>query len=253
MEAKHHPLQRLVTKLSDRSALSEDDREAVLALPYSTRAKSAGQHLARVGQVPTSCTLLLSGFAQRYRLLADGARQIVGFHVEGDFVDLHFSMLHRASQCVQLLTPARVADIPKAAMVELMRSRPAVAEAIWIESLADASIVQEWVVSIGRRSARSRLAHLFCELGLRQEQAGLGSRCRIELPLTQEQLGDALGLTTVHINRTVKLLENERLIERSRRSVIIPDWEKLAEVGGFSSAYLHFAASEPTLSQVNCP
>lgn len=241
MEAKQHPLERLLAKLSDRSLLSDNDREAVLALPFLTRSKNAGQHLVRVGEVPNSCTLLLSGFAQRYRLLTGGARQIVGFHVEGDFVDLHFSMLHRASQCVQLLTPARVADIPKSAMVDLMRSRPAVAEAIWIESLADASIVQEWVVSIGRRSARSRLAHLFCELGLRQEQAGLGSRSRIDFPLTQEQLGDALGLTTVHTNRTVKLLEAERLIERHKRSVIIPDWDKLAEVGGFSSAYLHFA------------
>ncbi|WP_313801749.1 Crp/Fnr family transcriptional regulator [Sphingobium sp.] len=228
--------------------LSDEDRAAVLALPFSTRVKSAGQHLVRVGETPTSCTLLLSGFAQRYRVLADGGRQIVGFHVEGDFVDLHFSMLHRASQCVQLLTPAKVADIPKDAVVDLMHTRPAVAEAIWIDSLADASIVQEWVVSIGRRSARSRLAHLFCELALRQERAGLGRRCKISFPLTQEQLGDALGLTTVHINRTVKMLEAEGLIQRHKRSVIIPQWDRLAEVGGFSSAYLHMPSLDTVRS-----
>ncbi|WP_176599328.1 MULTISPECIES: Crp/Fnr family transcriptional regulator [Sphingobium] len=239
MADEKHTLQRLFLKLRDRAPLTDEDRRAILSLPFSIRAPSAGQHLIRVGEIPTHCTLLLSGFAQRYRLLADGGRQIIGFHVEGDFVDLHFSMLRRAAQNVQLLTPAKVADIPTSSVIELMRSRPAVAEAIWIDSLADASIIQEWIVSIGRRNARSRIAHLLCELGLRQEHAGLGNRCKIELPLTQEQLGDALGLTTVHINRTVKMLESGGLIQRHKRTILIPDWDHLAEVGGFSSAYLH--------------
>lgn len=243
MGTELHPLNRLCLKLSDRTELAGDDRQAILALPFTIRTKSAGQHLVRAGEVPTSCTLLLSGFAQRYRLLPDDARQIVGFHVEGDFVDLHFSMLHCASESVQLLTPGRLADIPKESILELMRARPAVAEAIWLDSLADASIVQEWVISIGRRSARSRLAHLLCELGLRQEHAGLGKRSRIDLPVTQERLGDALGLTTVHVNRTLKSLEAQGLIQRDRRAVIIPDWTGLADVGGFSSAYLHLPSS----------
>ena len=242
MGTGQHPLHRLCTKLSDRSELSDEDCKAILALPFTLREQPAGRHLARAGDVPTSCTLLLSGFAQRYRQLSDGGRQIVGFHVEGDFVDLHFSMLHRASHSVQLLTPAKLADIPQQAVVKLMHARPAVAEAIWIDSLADASIVQEWVVSIGRRSARSRIAHLLCEVGLRQEHAGLGHRSRIDLPLTQERLGDALGLTPVHVNRTLKALETEGLIQRDRRAVIIPDWDGLADVGGFSSAYLHLSS-----------
>ncbi|ANI80295.1 Nitrogen fixation regulation protein FixK (plasmid) [Sphingobium sp. EP60837] len=237
-----HPLHRLCVKLSDRTELSQEDREAILALPLTTSTRSVGQHLVRAGEAPSSCTLLVSGFAQRYRQLSDGGRQIVGFHVEGDFVDLHFSMLNRASQSVQLLTPAKIADIPHGALIDLMRSRPAVAEAIWIDSLADASIIQEWVVSIGRRSARSRIAHLLCELGLRQEHAGLGHRSRIDLPLTQERLGDALGLTVVHVNRTLKLLEANGLIRRDKRTVVISDWESLADVGGFSSAYLHLAS-----------
>ncbi|MFC4594289.1 Crp/Fnr family transcriptional regulator, partial [Sphingobium tyrosinilyticum] len=192
VDAKH-PLRKLAAKLSDRAELSDTDREAIVALPFTTKAMTAGQHIIRAGQIPTSCTILLSGFAQRYRLVNDGGRQIVGFHMEGDFVDLHFSMLHGADQSVQLVTPAKLADIPVAAVLRLTRTRPAVAEALWIDSLADASVFQEWVVRIGRRDARARLAHLLCELALKQEHAGLGSRSEIHLPLTQEQLGDALG------------------------------------------------------------
>jgi CRP-like cAMP-binding protein len=202
---------------------------------------TAGQHIIRAGQIPTFCTILLSGFAQRYRLVNDGGRQIVGFHMEGDFVDLHFSMLHAADQSVQLVTPAKLADIPVGAVLKLTRSRPAVAEAIWMDSLADASVFQEWVVRIGRRDARARLAHLLCEIGMKQEHAGIGSRSEVHLPLTQEQIADALGLTPVHINRTFKSLEGDGLIQRGRQSVMIPDWNRLAEAGGFSSSYLHLA------------
>lgn len=116
---------------------------------------------------------------------------------------------------------------------------PAIGKLLWTESLIEASLFREWIVNIGRRDARSRTAHLLCELALRREIAGLGPRAGFALPMTQEQLGDALGLTAVHVNRTLKTLQAETLIRRSKRAVMIADWDGLSAVGDFTSNYLH--------------
>jgi CRP-like cAMP-binding protein len=105
--------------------------------------------------------------------------------------------------------------------------------------LVDASIFREWTLNVGRRDARTRTAHLLCEFAMRLEVAGLGEQFDYELPMTQDQLADALGLTPVHVNRTLKALEAEGLIERTRRSVRIVNWKALANVGDFDPNYLH--------------
>jgi CRP-like cAMP-binding protein len=111
---------------------------------------------------------------------------------------------------------------------------------MWIDTLVDAAIFREWIMNVGRRDARTRLAHLFCEFSLRLKLAGLGHHSDYELPMTQEQLGDATGLTPVHVNRTIKTMERDGLIQRSSaRSIQIGDWRKLAKVGEFDSTYLH--------------
>ena len=110
---------------------------------------------------------------------------------------------------------------------------------MWIDTLIDASIFREWIMNVGRRDARERLAHIFCEFALRLESAGMGSTTGYELPMTQEQLADATGLTAVHVNRTLKAMDAEGLIKRERRFILIPDWEKLRTVAGFSELYLH--------------
>ena len=120
---------------------------------------------------------------------------------------------------------------------------------MWLVTLVDASIFREWIANVGRRDARTRIAHVLCEFAMRLKVAGLGEPSGYQLPMTQEQLGDATGLTSVHVNRTLKLLEAEKLIERmSPRSIMIGDWKKLAEVGDFDSAYLHLKAGEPALA-----
>lgn len=243
MEAGQQHLRALVQRLRQRLPLSVDDQRALLDLPVSTRNVAAGEYLIKQGESSRSCVLLTSGFAQGYRLVKDGGRQIIGLHLAGDFVDLHFSMVHRASHSVQLLTPGKVADIPTAMLAELMHSRPAVAEAIWLDSLADASVFREWIVSLGRRDARGKLAHLVCEVGVRQESAGIGGRTCVQLPMTQEQLADALGLTSVHVNRTLKRMEAEGLIRRERSRITVPDWQQLAQAAGFSPVYLQLTAA----------
>ena len=148
-----------------------------------------------------------------------------------------------------MLTAGQVAMIPREAIERLAFERPAVGKAMWIDTLVDASIFREWIANVGRRDARTRVAHLLCELALRLKVAGLGQQTNYEVPLTQEQLADATGLTSVHVNRTIKGLERDSLIARSHpRSITIGDWKKLAETGDFNSNYLHLKETEPALA-----
>jgi CRP-like cAMP-binding protein len=210
-----------------------------MSLPYKATRVEAGVHLVREQDRPESCCLLASGFVYRSKALADGSRQIVSFHFPGDIVDLQNALFAVADHNVQTLTQVDVAYIPRQAIIDLAFRHPQVGRALWLDTLVDASVFREWIVNVGRRSARSRLAHLLCEFGLRYEAAGLGSSCRYPLPMTQEQLGDATGLTAVHVNRVLQQLKAEELISRDGRIVKIDDWEGLREAAGFDATYLH--------------
>jgi CRP-like cAMP-binding protein len=195
---------------------------------------------------PTSqpnCIVLLSGFAFRSKVAGSGARQILSIHLRGDLVDLHNSFLNEADHSVQALTAAAVAYLPHQAILDVAASYPAVAEALWRDTLVDASVFREWILNVGRRDARQRVAHLLCELALRQEAAGLCKGPDYEWPLTQEQIGDATGLTSVHVNRTVGRMRTEGLIRINGRSITITDWPNLQRAGDFSRAYLHQVSS----------
>jgi CRP-like cAMP-binding protein len=192
---------------------------------------------------------MLSGFSYRHKVVAAGARQIVALHMKGDMVDLQNSFLGVADHSVQMLTEGEVAFIPRDAIKQVAFERPRVGLAMWFDTLVDGSIFREWIANVGRRDAHTRLAHLLCEFALRLKVAGLGERSEYELPMTQEQIADCTGLTAVHVNRTLKVLEAERLIERrSSRTVVIGDWKKLAEAGDFDSTYLHLRDDEAALT-----
>jgi CRP-like cAMP-binding protein len=229
----------LVRKLSLHKALSSEDKAAVLALPHKVRQLEPGQYLVREGDKPTHSCLVTKGFAIRQKLTGQGARQILNFHMVGDMADLQNSLLEIADHNVQALTPMEGAFIPREAMVELSFSRPAVGQALWLETLVEGSISREWVMNVGRRDAQQRLAHLLCEFAYRMDAVGLGRECNYELPMTQDQLADTTGLTPVHVNRTLKALDAAGLTRRSRRSVVITDLKKLAQFGDFRSTYLH--------------
>jgi CRP-like cAMP-binding protein len=235
----HPTFEMMVRRLERRSPLEQADREALLTLPHAVKKLAAGVHIVRDGDPADHCCLLLSGFAYRYKITGEGGRQIISFHVASEFLDLQNSFLGVADHSVQMLTEAQVALIPSAALQELALTRPAIARALWIDTLIDASIFREWVVNVGRRDSRSRVAHLLCEFSLRLEAAGLASNHHYELPMTQEQLADAVGLTSVHVNRVLKQLGEEGLIRRDRRSIAIQDWNKMRAVGDFNERYLH--------------
>lgn len=233
----------LLRKLERQSPLSGDDRAAILSLPYKLRSVPPGTHLLRDGDRPDHVTALLSGFAYLHKLTGEGARQIVSIHIAGDIVDLHNSLLHASDHNIQTLSAAEVASIPSQALRDLTLSHPMAGRALWISTLIDAAIYREWVVNVGRRDALTRIAHLLCELALRLEVAGLAESGSFDLPMTQEQLADATGLTAVHVNRVLKKLGEDGVIERDGRSIRIADWRQIARVGDFNAQYLHSEAT----------
>jgi CRP-like cAMP-binding protein len=234
-------LDPLVEKLQQLIALDPLERAALRALPYQLRTVQAGGYMVRDGDRPTHCCLLISGFAFRQKLVADAGRSISSIHMRGDMVDLQNSLLGLADHSVQALTGCSVAYIPSEAVKRLAFAYPNVGMAMWSDTLVDASIFREWIANIARRDAKSRIAHLLCEFGVRLESAGLGDKLAYELPMSQEQLADCTGLTSVHVNRTLKSLEASGEITRSLRHVAIADWDKIKSTADFRSAYLHLA------------
>jgi CRP-like cAMP-binding protein len=241
-------LQPLVEKLTYRADLSAEDRSAILALPFTLRIVERAQFIVRERELATHSCLMLAGYSIRSKLMATGDRQIVAIHMKGEMVDLQNSMLKVADHSVQMLTAGKVAMIPREEIIRLTLDRPTIGHAMWIDTLVDASIFREWIANVGRRDSRTRIAHILCEFSLRLKVAGLGKEDHYELPMTQEQLADATGMTSVHVNRTLKALEKDGLIDRANpRSIHIGDWRKLAEVGDFDSNYLHLRDNEPAL------
>jgi CRP-like cAMP-binding protein len=239
----------MVRKLAYWGELDSADEQAILDLPHRARRIERNGFIAREREKTTHSCLLVSGFAIRHKIVADGARQIVAIHMKGDMVDLQNSFLGVADHSVQVLTDAEVALIPREAIKALAFERPRVGMAMWFDTLVDASVFREWIANVGRRDAHTRIAHLLCEFSLRLKVAGLGESTDYELPMTQEHIADCTGLTPVHVNRMLRLLDKENLItRRTSRSVTIGDWNRLADAGDFDSNYLHLREGEPALA-----
>lgn len=242
-------LEPVLRKLEYRSKLSAEDRAAFMALPFTLKNFEPRSFIARERELMTHSSALLSGYAIRSKVVATGHRQILSIQIKGEMVDLQNSLLKVADHSVEMLTAGKVAMIPREAIERLVAERPALARAMWTATLVDGSISREWLANVGRRNARTRLAHLLCEFSLRLQVAGIGEQTGYELPMTQEQLADSTGLTAVHVNRTIKALERDGLIDRARpRSIHIGNWRQLADVGDFDSHYLHLAEAEPALA-----
>jgi len=186
----------------------------------------------------------LSGFAYRQKVTGEGTRQIVALCIPGDAIDFQNMFLSISDHGIQILTRAVVADIPREPLQQLMLKRPAIGVAIIHSTLIEASILREWVVNVGRRDARARIAHVLCEFAVRLEARGLASKDGFELPMTQEQLGDATSLTPVHVNRVLKGLQSDGLISRQRRNIQFTDWRALQDTADFTRRYLHLPGED---------
>lgn len=233
-------LEPMVSKLDRHVPLDTDDVSALAALPYTVKDLDRYHYIIRERELPTHCCVMLSGYSIRTKIVSDGHRQILGIQMRGDLADFQNSMVEVADHSLQMATPGTVALIPRGEIRRVAFARPNVGQAMWIDTLVEASIAREWIANVGQRNARERLAHLLCEFALRLQLAGLGQDSGYELPMTQQDLADATGMTAVHVNRTIKALEKDRLVDRATpRSIIIGDWGKLADAGDFDSTYLH--------------
>jgi CRP-like cAMP-binding protein len=230
----------LVTKLETFARFNDDDREALAALSDDPRDMGARRNVIREGERPDHVHLMVEGWAARYKLLPDGARQITAFLIPGDFCDLHVTILGQMDHSITTLTRARVAYIPRAMMDEVT-GRPRLTKAFWWATLVDEAVLRAWIVNVGRRDAFEAIGHLMCELYVRMKNVGLADGHCFELPLTQEELADALGLTPVHVNRVLQRMRSEELISFKAGLLTIHDYRRLEKASGFNANYLHIA------------
>jgi CRP-like cAMP-binding protein len=237
----------VLRKLRQSGRVSDATCEALFRLPFSVRSLRAHDHVVRTGENVQSCFVLLSGFAHRYKIVAGGSRQIVALHLPGDFIDLQSAFLGRATHGLQMMTPGDTASVPLKDLQEVVARHPELQQALWVESLVDLSNTSEWVTNVGRRDARSRIAHLLCEFASRLKAVGMNPEREFTLPMSQEQIADATGLTSVHVNRTLQELGRSDLIRRKGRSITVPDWQALADTADFDPGYL--SVGEPAQRQ----
>lgn len=238
-DSRHSSLTPMLDKLQLRSTFSDDESQALLDLAVRFERIEPSKYIVREGEVMENCCILLSGSASRHKLTRKGSRQILAVHLRGDLLGLGNALLPIADHSIQVLSRAEVGYITHEAILEVGLAYPIIACALWRETLVEASVAREWIVNVGRRDARERIAHLLCELAVRQGMDSAATPDTIFWPMTQEQVGDATGLTSVHVNRTIQTMRSEGLISTDRQSVTIHDWAALQDVGDFSRGYLH--------------
>jgi CRP-like cAMP-binding protein len=232
----------LILKLERRDRLSPEERRLVEDIPARVLTFAAGDEMVREGDRPAVSTLILDGWAGRAKYLPGGRRSIIALHHSGDFVDLHSFLLKPIDHSVVALTACRVAQTPHERLHEVTERFPHLTRLLWLDTLVDAAVHREWIATVARRNAASRLAHLFCELFLRLQAVERTDGLRFELPLSQEILSDILGLSLVHVNRSLQDIRARGLLTWKSPRVRILDWDGLAELAAYDPAYLNLSA-----------
>jgi CRP-like cAMP-binding protein len=229
----------LIRKLETVVDLSASERDALLSLPVMLRDFGADQDIVREGDRPSHCCLLLEGFLLRYKLVGETRRQILAFHVPGEVPDLQSLYLKTLDHSLATVTPSKLGFIQHQDLYQVVTAFPRIAGALWRETLIDAAIFREWMVGLGQRRAPARIAHFFCEMFARLEAIGMAADGAVPLPITQEELGDALGLSSVHTNRALQDLRGKDLVSFERGKLTVHNWGGLAAAGEFDATYLH--------------
>ena len=228
-----------LTKLRARDEISAEEEQAIRSAVSEYRDYPADHVFIRPNQLLEHSTLLLDGLLCRYKDLKGGRRQITELHVAGDFADLHSFTLKRLDHVMMTLTPCRVAMVPHENLKAITREHPHLTRVYWFTTNLDAAIHREWELSLGRRSALSRMAHLFCELHVRLSLVGLADGDSYTLGLTQDELAECLGISPVHANRTLQELRNRRLLEFRDGRVSLLDPAAVKSVAEFDPSYLY--------------
>lgn len=232
-------LQPFFRKILLRDKLGMEEQRAIAAAADQQIHFPAGGDLVREGDRPVRSMLVASGFTCRYRLLAGGERQLTAIHLPGDFVDLHSFLLKEMDHSVGALTDCTIITFPHERLVKVTERYPHLTRLLWLLTLLDGAVHREWLVGMGRLSATQRTAHLICEMYIRLESLGLANDRRFGFPITQAALADAVGISTVHVNRVLQELRQRALIVWDGGAMQILDWAALAEAAEFDDLYLH--------------
>ncbi|KAA2235938.1 Crp/Fnr family transcriptional regulator [Salinarimonas soli] len=230
---------RLIQKLALRDRLSIEERRVLSGIVARTVVVPKGEDLVREGATPTESKILQSGFAARYKLLQNGKRQITALHVIGDFVDLQSLVIKPMDHAILALTDCTVGAVPHEILRGITERYPHLTRMLMLNIALDGAIHRQWLVMTGRPSAGSRFAHLVCELFVRLQAVGQTQDNSFHLPVTQGELSDVLGLSTVHVNRTLQILRANELLVWRNGEVEILDWQRLCEVAEFDPTYLN--------------
>ncbi|GHC25569.1 Crp/Fnr family transcriptional regulator [Kushneria pakistanensis] len=229
----------LLKKLQHYTDLGKKEVSVLCSAPEKTRQFDKGEHIISEGENPVVVHMMVEGWACRCKMLSDGREQIMGYLIKGDMCDLHVTLLSHMDHSIRTLTSATVAMIPQESIEQIFEDYPRLARALSWSMTVDEAITRHWILNVGLRSAEARVAHLFCEMLLRFQTAGLTSDNTIDMPLTQTNMGEALGLTPVHINRVLQRLRQKNLITLAHKKLVVLDLEGLKEVAEFDDAYLH--------------
>ena len=232
----------LFARIEARDVLTPEEKRVLTGSVDEVRLVPARKDMVREGDRPSHSTLLLSGIATRYKVTAEGARQITALHVGGDFVDLHSFPLRVMDHSVGAHTDCMIATVPHAALRRITEEQPHLTRLLWLMTLLDSAIHREWLVSMGATPAISHLAHLFCEMYLRLKVVGLASDLTFTLPMTQSELADVLGISAVHVNRVLQELRGDGILKFDGKIAAIESWDRLVDVAQFDSAHLHIGA-----------
>jgi CRP-like cAMP-binding protein len=231
--------QTLIRKLEHVALLSKEEKQVLTKAVVRTRDLRPNEDITQEGEQPTDCHFILAGVLCRYKLLPEGKRQITGFQITGDLCDLCGLLMGRMDHSIGTLTPAKVGVIPHGVLRHIMVRYPHLAQALWQVTLIDASIAREWIANLGRRSAYQRLAHLLCEMSTRLQAVGrTHDEASFEWPMTQAEVADAMGLSSVHVNRVLCQLRSDGLIVTNDNTIKVLDWQRLQEAGEFTPDYL---------------
>ncbi|MGV8950875.1 MAG: Crp/Fnr family transcriptional regulator [Cypionkella sp.] len=232
-------LQPFFRRLTLRDNLGDEEQAALVDAAGDLLEFAPGQDLVTEGSRPSRSLLVAQGFTCRYRLLSSGERQLTAIHLPGDFVDLHSLLLKEMDHSVGALTHVTIVAFPHERLVGVTERFPHLTRMLWLSTLLDGSLHREWLVGMGRLSAPQRTAHLICELYRRLEALGLAEGHRFSLPITQAALADAVGISSVHINRVLQEMRQQNLIAWSGGVMEILDWDALVAEADFDERYLH--------------
>ena len=237
----------LVTHLGLIGELSDEDKGALLSIRGEIRDVARGEDILRQGDRPSESVVVVSGLLQRYKISVQGTRQVHCFYLATDAPCLETLHIDVMDNTLGAVAPSRVGIIPHSELFRVMEARPKLLSLIWRETLVQAAIFREWLMRNSQMLGHAQMAHFFCEMLTRAKAAGIAQGDSCELPITQEDLAAALGMSTVHVNRTLMVLRAGGLLEFRAGSLQVSDWEKLVEIADYDAGYLHLqkGRSEP--------